>query len=125
MANALHIIKRDHWALKTDYKKFQGVPTFEEKKHMAEIVFNALDAHGSMEEEYFYPVIQKEGNPKARRIIEKALEEHAEMKKLISRCRSEVDEFSFQMKIDELFAGVMHHMKEEESKLFPEVEKSV
>jgi hemerythrin superfamily protein len=123
MTNAITIIKRDHRAVKTDYKKFQGARTDSEKQKIAAKIFDALDAHAKMEETLFYPAVRAEANAKARNMIDSSLAEHTEMKTLIKRFRSEKEEEGFGMKIDELLAGVMHHVKEEENVLLPEVKK--
>lgn len=124
MTNAIKIIKRDHRAVKTDYLTFKAAKG-NPKKHLAEKIFAALEAHAHMEETIFYPAVAKEASAKARKLITSALAEHKEMKQLIQRFRREEDAMGFDMKVDELLAGVMHHVKDEESELLPEVGDSM
>lgn len=124
MANALAIVKRDHRAIKTEYKKFEAANE-SERKRIAERIFKALEAHALMEEELFYPIVSTEGSTEARNMIESSLAEHAETKQLIQRFRREQDWLGFGMKINELLAGVMHHVDEEEHTFLPLVRDSL
>ncbi len=125
MSHALSVIKRDHRAVKIEYKKYKAARTATEKSKIVAKILDSLEAHARMEEELFYPVVREEGNAKARTLIEAAYAEHEEMKMLVERLRTEEGELGFGMKLDELMAGVLHHVKEEEGELFPEVEKSI
>jgi iron-sulfur cluster repair protein YtfE (RIC family) len=125
MSNAITIIKRDHRAVKADFKRFQETKQESEKLKLAQGLFDALDAHARMEEQYFYPIVREEGNAKAKELIDGAYAEHGEMKELIERFRMEEDTEGLDMKMDELMAGVLHHVKEEEEILLPEVQKSL
>ncbi|MDB5244570.1 MAG: hemerythrin protein [Parcubacteria group bacterium] len=124
MINAITIIKRDHRAIKTDYLQFKTL-SGNEQRRIAEKIFSALDAHAKMEEEFFYPTVVKEASTDARILIESALAEHAETKQLIQRFRREQDWLGFEMKIEELLAGVMHHVHDEEKQLLPLVKDSL
>ncbi|MEJ0054060.1 MAG: hemerythrin domain-containing protein [bacterium] len=121
MPNAISIIKRDHRAVEKDYKTYKRAKDKDQKRRIAERIFDALDAHAKMEEEVFYPAVTEAGGPELQKMIVEALEEHGEMKHLVARFRAPNAEerAGMGMRIDELLAGVMHHVKEEEKSLLP------
>jgi hemerythrin superfamily protein len=119
------VIKRDHRAVETEYKKFQSAKSAPEKRRIAHKIFESLDAHAKMEERFYYPAVVRDASAKARKMIEEARIEHAEMKEMIRRFMREKGGPGFGMKVGELLAGVMHHVKEEEKELMPEVDRSM
>lgn len=125
MPHAHAVIKRDHRAVKIEYKNYKAARTANEKSRIVTKILASLEAHVRMEEELFYPMVREEGSAKVRTLIETAYAEHEEIKMQIKRLRSERGDLGFGMKLDELMAGVLHHVKEEEHELLPEIEKSV
>ncbi|HEX5126421.1 MAG TPA: hemerythrin domain-containing protein, partial [Rhodocyclaceae bacterium] len=83
----------------------------------------ALTAHAQLEEEIFYPGVKehiKEGD-----LIDEAEVEHQSMKDLIAKLESgSLDEDKSDATFTVLCEYVLHHVKEEEGKLFPQVKKA-
>lgn len=82
---------------------------------------DALAAHFTVEEKHFYPAVR------ARRtedILLESLEEHLSLKRVLADLlRLDVNEPQWEPKLHVLKEQVEHHHKEEESHLFPRVEK--
>lgn len=125
MANAIAVIKRDHRDVKTEYKKFVGARTEAQRATIANRILDSLEAHAFMEESLFYPTVRENGGAKVRELIENSFNEHTEMKLMVTRLREEMGDPAFAMKMDELIGGVLHHVKDEEGKLLPEVRRAV
>ncbi len=125
MQTAISIIKRDHRGVELEYKKFQAAESDSQRRAIALEIFDALEQHARMEEELFYPVVRDEGSSKAAGMIDEAYNEHTEIQELLERFRDEIDEEGLAMKMDELMAGVAHHVREEERELLTEVDRSM
>lgn len=83
---------------------------------------NSLAAHMTIEQEIFYPAIQRVD----REMVFESFEEHAlaevALKRLLA-ADSEAEEFK--ARVTALKELIEHHVKEEEEELFPEVEKQI
>ena len=87
------------------------------KKLVAEIC-TELSVHAQVEEEIFYPAVQKA--LKDRELVPEATVEHASMKELIAQVEGkEPDGDMFDAKITVLSEYVKHHVKEEQNEMFP------
>jgi hemerythrin superfamily protein len=82
---------------------------------------DALTAHMTVEEKHFYPAVR------ARRtedILLESLEEHLSLKRVLADLLClDVTDPSWEAKLHVLGEQLEHHHKEEESHLFPKVEK--
>ncbi len=82
---------------------------------------DALAAHFTVEETHFYPAVR------ARRtedVLLESLEEHLSLKRVLADLlRLDVTEAQWEAKLHVLKEQVEHHHAEEESHLFPQVEK--
>jgi len=83
---------------------------------------DALTAHVTVEEKHFYPAVrahQTEG------ILLESLEEHLSLKRLLADLLAlDVSEPAWEAKLHVLEEQLEHHHKEEETHLFPQVEKT-
>lgn len=123
--DAVTLLKQDHESVKKAFKKFEKMD-HEDTAAMEELVVqvcNELKVHTTVEEEIFYPA--------ARDAIEdddlmnEATVEHESAKQLIEQLEGmEPSDPLYVATFTVLGEYVQHHIKEEESEMFPEVKKT-
>ncbi len=123
--DAVTLLKQDHESVKKAFKKFEKMD-HEDTAAMQELVVqvcNELKVHTTVEEEIFYPA--------ARDAIEdddlmnEATVEHESAKQLIEQLEGmEPSDPLYVATFTVLGEYVQHHIKEEESEMFPEVKKT-
>lgn len=116
---AFEILKDDHAKVKKIFETLEPTTT-QALKTRAEL-FNKLkqelEAHTTMEEKYFYPLLEDEDE--TEEIAEHAVDEHQEVKDLLKEIASlKVDSDEWLPKVLELKESVEHHVREEESEMF-------
>lgn len=118
---AIDMLKQDHRKVQGLFHQFEkaGERAFQQKQRIAEKTFEALDVHTKLEEEIFYPAVQvadQSGND----MVNEAIEEHNVVKDLISELKTtapDAEEYDAKFKV--LTENVRHHIREEETELFP------
>jgi len=113
--NAIELLKSDHSKVEGLFDEFE----VSEEKSIADKICHELTIHAQIEEQLFYPAAKRADEE----LIKHSLEEHQEIKDLISELSAmeKVDE-DFKLTVEELRAIVEDHVEEEETELFPEVE---
>ncbi len=114
---AVALLKKDHDTVKDLFSKFEKTESRPAKKKIVEQALTELKIHAALEEEIFYPAVRKRvGND----IMNEADEEHHVAKVLIAEL-SEMDghEDYYDAKFTVLAENVRHHIREEESEVFP------
>jgi hemerythrin superfamily protein len=121
--SAIDILEADHREVEDFFEKYEDLEDASDKQELADQICTALQAHTQIEEEIFYPAARDAiENPE---LIEEALVEHASAKKLIGEIESmKPGEELYDAKVKVLQEQVLHHVEEEESELFPQVEAS-
>lgn len=120
--SAVRLLKNQHREVKTLFERIETARTHDAKRSLFEELASNLVAHDAIERELFYPACEaKLGLTKTlgEAIVEHGLVEFALHQADLGRGRQE---FSF--KLDVLREVVLHHVKEEESEFFPEVERA-
>jgi hemerythrin-like domain-containing protein len=83
---------------------------------------DALTRHMDMEERYLYPVIAKKRALKEQ--AEEAELEHDAARKLIKEIQGKkLDDVEYKVKLEMLQLDIEHHVEEEETEVFPNIEE--
>ena len=119
---ATKLLKDQHQEVKSLFKKYAKAEEATEKQELFEQIADDFAAHGEIEEEIFYPAVFV--GPLEEKLRE-AVEEHLECKRLVADLLDmEPSDEQFDPKMKVLEELIEHHVKEEESRLFPEVHAS-
>jgi len=124
--DAIALLTEDHKHVKAAFKEFEelGDRAFATKKKIADRICAELTAHTIIEEEIFYPAVReqvKEGED----LVDEAVVEHQSARELIAQIQAMTAEDDlFDAKVKVLSEQIEHHVKEEESEMFPKAKKS-
>lgn len=121
--DAIALLEQDHREVEALYEQFEQAESSSEKSELAWKICLALTVHAEIEEEIFYPRARR--NIDETELLDEAEVEHASAKQLIA----EIEEMTprdklFDAKVKVLVEYVKHHVKEEETELFPKVRES-
>ena len=76
-----------------------------------------------MEEEIFYPAVERTLGKEGARLVQEALKEHADMKQAISKLQaSRFTGPECEQVFQEMMKGVQHHVQEEETEMLPQAQ---
>jgi hemerythrin superfamily protein len=125
--DAIELLKEDHRSVEKIFKQFEKLQEDdaddESKRALVERACAALTVHTRIEEEIFYPAIHDVLRDEI--LGEEALIEHATAKDLIANLESlEPGEPFYDATFTVLAEYVKHHVKEEETEMFPQVKKA-
>ena len=116
--DAIALLRADHKAVATLFSEYKALRSPAKKKALVTKICTELSIHAQVEEEIFYPAVQKA--LKDRALIPEAIVEQATMKDLIAQVEGkEPDGDMFDAKITVLAEYVTHHVKAEHSEMFP------
>jgi hemerythrin-like domain-containing protein len=119
--DAVALLKADHQAVEQLFKKFEqaGERAFKTKRKLVDQIIAELSVHAFIEEQVLYPAARDEVES-ARDDVLEALEEHHVVKwQLQELLDLGPEDERFVAKVTVLTENVRHHVKEEESELFP------
>jgi hemerythrin superfamily protein len=118
--DAITLLRDDHRAVEKLFKQFEkaGPRASKTKANLVNKIIQELAVHAAIEEQVFYPAVREADED----MVLESLEEHHIVKWVLSELQgmSPTDE-RFDAKVTVLIELVRHHVKEEESDLFPEV----
>jgi hemerythrin superfamily protein len=124
--DAITLLKTDHLAVKKLFESEKKLTRTDGKKK--EAIFNqikvALTVHATIEEEIFYPAVKSARSEQAKDEAREGYEEHKQIKSLLAQIAAitSADE-TYDMKIKVLMEDVEHHVKDEETEMFPDAKK--
>jgi hemerythrin superfamily protein len=124
--DAIALLKTDHAAVKKLFESEKKLNKADGKKK--EGIFNqikaALEVHATIEEEIFYPAVKAARAKNVKDEVREAYEEHKQIKSLLTQIAgiTSADE-TYDMKIKVLREDVEHHVKEEETEMFPDAKR--
>ena len=119
--NAVALLKQQHRDVKKLFKEALNASSPEKCQRAAEQVCDQLAVHATIEEKIFYPEAMSD---KTEDMLREAVEEHLGVKRIIADLmESEPSDPQYISKVTVLKEMIEHHVEEEESDLFPRVEK--
>ena len=118
-------LKDDHKRVKKAYKDFQKLDIESDPEACQAIVEQVcmeLTVHATLEEELLYPAARDAAEED---LIDEAEVEHETVKALISQLQGMgPDDEKYAARFTVLCEYVLHHVKEEESEMFPQLERA-
>lgn len=125
--DAISVLSEDHKRVQALFKQFEklsGHKNSEEKrKELVQQICVELTIHTKAEEELFYPAAREVISD--REMLDEAYVEHASAKELIQQLQTmQPDQDYYDAKVLVLGEYINHHIKEEESKIFPAIKKA-
>ncbi len=125
--DALALLKKDHDEVEQLFKTFEslGEGAAKRRRQTVDKMIEALSRHAAIEEQVFYPQVRR-SMPDATPDVLEALEEHHIVKWTLNELKDmEPTDERFGAKVTVLMESVRHHVKEEETELFPKVRKAI
>jgi len=122
---AIELLKEQHDKVKKAFKAFEKIDRedTEAQQQLVQSVCEDLKVHTTLEEELFYPAAREAIDDED--ILNEAQVEHETAKMLIEQLENMGPEDpNFHATFTVLGEYVMHHAKEEEGEMFPEVKKT-
>ena len=123
--DALELLKQDHKKVKDLFEQIESTEDQKEMRRIFGEIDSELETHARIEEEVFYPAMQK--HQQLKDMVLEAIEEHKEVKTLLREIKNlKSDNEEFESKLSDLMENVEHHAEEEEEeKMFPKVREIV
>lgn len=122
-ADAIALLEQDHREVEAFYKQFEQADSSSEKAELAWKICVALTVHAEIEEQVFYPAARRAIDD--TEILDEAEVEHMSAKQLIAEIETMTPRDKlFDAKVKVLVEYVKHHVKEEETELFPKVRQA-
>jgi hemerythrin superfamily protein len=119
--NAVKMLKQQHRQVEKLFKEFENAKPAATRRKVFEQIADALAVHATIEERHFYPGVKTSDTED---ILLESVEEHLEVKRVIADLLGmKPGDENFDAKVKVLQEDVDHHVEEEETELFPKVEK--
>lgn len=122
---AIELLKEQHDKVKKAFKEFEKLDRedSERARELVQATCEDLKLHTTLEEELFYPAAREAIDDED--LMNEAQVEHETAKMLIEQLENMgADDPNFHATFTVLGEYVMHHVKEEEGEMFPEVKKT-
>jgi len=117
----LEALKKDHAMVKSLFDRYLGTDDKAVKQQVGPRILMMLEMHADLEEATFYPKAREV----AAELVDHGEEEHDEARQLIQQLKGmEPGDPQCDQLYQQLCDSVMHHVSEEENKLFPKIEAS-
>jgi hemerythrin superfamily protein len=116
--DAITLLRADHQLVSGLFEEYEKASTKAMKKKLVRQICMELSVHAQVEEEIFYPAVQKALKDHA--LVPEAIIEHDTFRTLIAEVEDvEPDGEMYDAKIKVLCEYVEHHVKEEQEEMFP------
>ncbi len=121
--DAIAILRADHSLVSGLFAEFAKTRSGSRKKSLVAQICTELSIHAQVEEEIFYPAIKAALRDKE--LVPEATVEHATLKDLMAQVEGkEPDGEMYDAKIKVMSEYVKHHVKEEQTEMFPKARKT-
>ena len=122
--DAIALLKQDHRTVSALFDEFEKAEE-EEQSAIAQRVCQLLTVHATIEEEVLYPAAKEAFDDEDDDMVNEAEVEHASCKELIAKIEGMTgDDEHFKATVTVLGEYIKHHVKEEETELFPQLKKT-
>lgn len=121
--DAVAMLREDHKKVSALFEEFEKARSDRRKKEIVASICLELTVHATLEEEIFYPAFKEA--LKDRELVPEAHVEHAAVKDLIAQVQDQQpggEEYDAKVKVMGEF--VKHHVKEEQTEMFPKAKKA-
>src|SRR5581483_8983191 len=118
------MLKMDHEKVRKLFREWGAAgDRMSEKSDTARQALTELEIHSKLEEEIFYPAVQKAGG-ELKEAVDEGYEEHRQVDRLIEELKA-MDPSSdlFVERFQSLIGAVEHHVAEEEGEMLPKAEQ--
>jgi iron-sulfur cluster repair protein YtfE (RIC family) len=120
------MLLQDHRKVEDLFKQFEKLA--EEDEEAANVVIEAacmeLTVHDKLEVEIFYPALREAADDEIEDLLDEAEVEHEGVRELIEKLEAmALDDDKRKARFTVLTEYVKHHVKEEETEMFPKVKK--
>jgi len=122
MNDPVAILKRDHREVAAMLKQLSDSKPGATRRRTVEKVTSALQLHMAIEEELVYPLVAKRVGAEEE---QEAEIEHGLARSGVEKMNELVDEPGFGAAVAMVTAGIKHHVKEEETEVFPELKSKL
>jgi len=124
LTDAITLLKADHVEVRQLFDRFDELcathADADSRQSLIENLCAVLTAHTMIEEELFYPAAR--GSVEDPRLLDQAVEEHAQAKELIAQLvDASAGDALFNTRVRLLRDAIERHVADEESLLFPQV----
>jgi hemerythrin superfamily protein len=117
--NAIDLLESQHREVEDLFARIEKAANNETKEQAFIELADSLAVHTSIEEHHFYPAVKES---ETEELLVESVEEHLEIKrKLSALLDTEIEDETFDAKLDALRDIVERHVEEEEEDLFPRV----
>ncbi|MEP6958408.1 MAG: hemerythrin domain-containing protein [Nitrospirota bacterium] len=115
------MLREDHKKVKGLFEEFEQAEDAKAKQRFVETALMEIEVHSKLEEELIYPAIRAAIDDDEQ--MDEALEEHHVVHGLIGELKKmKPGDERYDAKFTVLAENVRHHIKEEESEMFPKAE---
>jgi hemerythrin superfamily protein len=122
--DAIALLRADHALVEDLFSQFEKAREDKRKQSLAIRICMELKIHTTIEEEIFYPAT-REVLPKEEDLLDEAKVEHDSAKELIAQIESgQPSDDLWEAKVTVLSEYIKHHVKEEQTEMFPKVRKT-
>ncbi|MDO9093323.1 MAG: hemerythrin domain-containing protein [Rubrivivax sp.] len=121
--DAIALLKADHEAVSQLFAEYEKTRSASNKEALVAEICTALSVHAQIEEEIFYPAVK--ATLKDKLLVPEATVEHAGIKDLIAQLEGvKPDGEMYDARVKVLSEYVKHHVKEEQTEMFPKAKAS-
>jgi len=121
--DAIALLKEDHQKVSALFEQYGKSRSASKKQSIVADICRELSIHATVEEEIFYPAVK--AALKDKELVPEATIEHATIKEFIAKVDGKVpDGEMFDAHIQVMGEYVKHHVKEEQTEMFPKARKT-